>query len=69
MWLTPVKVCIQTLCPRTGKLLENRTVNSTSLAYCLDDDDRRMIVLGEGKESRDYPVQGGVRCATTQHER
>ena len=63
MWLTPVKLCIQVVCPRTGKLLESRTINSTSLAYCLDEHDRRVIVVGEGKESREYPVQGGVRCA------
>ena len=64
MWLTPVKLCIQVVCPRTGKLLESRTINSTSLAYCLDEDDRRMLVVGEGKDCREFPVQGGVRVIT-----
>lgn len=64
MWLTPVKLCIQVLCPRTGKLLESRTINGTSVAYCLDEDDRRMLVVGEGRDSREFPVQGGVRVIT-----
>ena len=64
MWLTPVKLCIQVLCPRTGKLLESRTINSTSVAYCLDEDDRRMLVVGEGRDSREFAVQGGVRVIT-----
>ena len=61
MWLTPVDVVIQTLCPRTGKLLESRKVGHTCIAYCLDEDDRRVLIVGEGKQQREFPVQGGVR--------
>ena len=53
MWLTPVDVVIQTLCPRTGKLLESRKVGHTCIAYCLDEDDRRVLVVGESVECLD----------------
>ena len=64
MWLTPVDVCIQIICPRSGKLLDSRRMNSTCIAYCLSEDDKRVLVVGEKKQEREYRLDGGVRTIT-----
>ena len=46
MWIRNVACTLQTVCPRSGKLTHERVFRSTSVAYCIDERDQRVLVVG-----------------------
>ena len=64
MWIRNVACTLQTVCPRSGKLTHERVFRSTSVAYCIDERDQRVLVVGEGKQAIEYAVTGGVQLLT-----
>ena len=64
MWIRNIACTLQTVCPRSGKLVSERTFRSTSVAYCIDERDQRVLVVGEGKQAIEYAVTGGVQLLT-----
>ena len=50
---------------RTGGVLLSKTVNSTAISYCIDEGNRKCLVVGtDDRGSREFPVAGGVKLHT-----
>ena len=65
MHIEPVTCAVVTLCPRTGRILASRKHHRTRVAFCLDDDDRKVLVVGaDAKTAQEFAVAGGVRVHT-----
>ena len=64
MLLEGVDVSIQHVCPRTGRALRTVQLKKSSIAYCLDESDRRVLVIGRDKLQHEFPVLGGVQMLT-----
>lgn len=60
-----VDVTITLSCARTGRMIRSNTTKRSAIAYCVDESDRRVLVVGrDEKSSQDFPVAGGVQVIT-----
>ena len=62
MKLEPVTVTVTHLCPSTGKVIHSKQTANTRIAFCLDESDKKCLVVGlKERDQRDLHVAGGVR--------
>ena len=65
MRLHPCAVTVVTLDPRTGGVVNSKTHSTTAIAYCIDEANRKCLVVGlDDKHSREFSVVGGVKLHT-----
>lgn len=64
MLLDAVDVTLQHTCPRTGRALRTVTLKKSSIAYCIDESDQKVLLVGRDKQQRELPVAGGVQMHT-----
>ena len=65
MRLGPCTVTIVTLDPRTGSVLSTIVQKSSAIAFCIDESNKKCLVVGaEERSAREYRVAGGVKMHT-----
>ena len=64
MRLESCDVTTQQVCPRTGRVLRTVACKRSCIAYCIDEQDRRVLMIGSGNDARELPVVGGVQLLT-----
>ena len=62
MRLHPCTVTVVTLDAPSGRVLSSRSHNASAIAYCIDESNKRCLVVGtDDRTSREFSVAGGVK--------
>ena len=59
--LDPCDVSLVTICPRTGRVLRTVKHASSAIAFCLTEDDQKVLRVGREPRTIELPVAGGVK--------
>eukprot|EP00966_Prymnesium_polylepis_P118611 2742022-Prymnesium_polylepis.1 len=64
MRLDACDVTTQQVCPRSGRVVRTMAYRRSCIAYCIDESERRVLMIGSDKDAAEYPVAGGVQMLT-----